>query len=274
MDIFIKNPPASGANFSENTYQSILKYAEFINRHADMVAPFGSFRESVSAETGTNIKNDRTIYPMLRYLGFINYKKGEDLCYRDFFTATGKALVKFISLRRELLILEKQTDKEKLQKINQAMIKAEDAISDLIFYGLKYLFKSFDDKEVSYRRYLIYSIRFMLLYKSINKAEYAFLIYSIDNGNVFSQEFEKKINLYRTGELEINYKVDAYDKKRGGNIRRKASAGNLTAYGYQMNLLKSAGIVIKPENEERFYLNEKNIDQIHDLLEQVRQDAR
>ena len=166
--------------------------------------------------------------------------------------------------------MQKQTDKEKVQKLNQAMRKAEDAISDLIFYGLKHLFKSFDDKEVSYRRYLLYLIKFMLLYKSINKAEYAFLIYSIDNGNVFSKEFEQKINLYRIGELEINYKVDAYDKKRGGNIRRKASAGNLTAYGYQMNLLKSAGVVIKPENEERFYLNEKNIDQIHDLLEQVR----
>lgn len=273
MDLFIKNPPASGANFSENTYQSILKYKEFIKKHLDTVAPFSKFREDVSAETGTNIKNDRTIYPMLKYLGFINYTKGEDLCYRDFFTTNGKTLVLFLSLRQKLMIMKNHSDKDKIDNVNQAMFKAEDSISELIFSGLEYLFKTFNDEEVGYRRYLIYLIKFMLKYKSINKDEYALLVDSINQGCAFDTESDKRIRLYRNGDLELNYKIDAYDKKHGASVRKKASAGNLTAYGYQMNLLKSAGIVIKPENEDKYYLNKRKYDQIHNLMKQVNGNA-
>lgn len=266
MDIIVRNPPASGANLSNNTNNSILCYAEFIKGKGDVTEPFSKFREDVSKEMGTNIKNDRTIYPMLKYLGLISYEKGADLHYPDFFTKTGNAYVNTLRLKAQMEESQRMNPNNK--EIQNGIAVIQEMLHEIILHGLQHLFMHYDDDVVSYRKYLINLISFLLRFNSIDKKEFAYLSYAYDNKLVNDVAFANSISDYRAGNLDFNIVVDAYDKNKGGTVRKKATGSNLTAYGYHMSMLEGAGIVQKKQ-DGRFYLLSKNREKITSIIEQL-----
>lgn len=266
MDIVVRNPPASGANFSDNTNKSILCYAEFIKEAGDVVAPFSQFREDVSKTMGTNIKNDRTIYPMLKYLGLISYEKGEDLHYQSFFTKTGDAYVNALHLKEKLE--ESQRIDPNNKNIQNGLIVIQKMLHEIVLYGLQHLFTHYDNDVVSYRKYLINLISFLLKFDSIDKKEFAYLSYAYANGLIRDTNFANTIKHYRSGDLDFNIIVDAYDKNKGGSVRKKATGANLTAYGYHMSMLAGAGIIEKKQ-DGRFYMVPENRVKISSIIEQL-----
>ena len=253
VNIIVHNPPSSGANLSENTEKSILCYAAFVEANINSIKPFSEFRKEVSAQTGTNIKNDRTIYPMFKYLGLISYDKLEELNYSHFFTPTGIAYVKFLRLKWQMQNAYNNNPNDKNLYIS--IKKVERLINEVIFHGLQHLFQSYDNNTVSYRGWLIILIKFLLKFNSINKDEFAYLVYFCEQKKQDVHELEEVIKEYRRGKIKFSIIVDAYDKTKGATVRKRAKITNLTAFGYQMSLLAGAGIVSEKE-DRRFYLNE------------------
>ncbi len=253
MDIIVRNTPSPGSSFTQNTKNSIISYYEYCQEHIHESGAFRDYRNYVCTEKNTNAKNDRTIFPLLKNLGFMIYNPHDIIKYSKLFTPKGIALVKTFIMEQKL---EEKKDSLPSDNYYESKKHINNAIEELIFDGIWNAIK--EHPEMTYRDVLILSIQFLLKYNSFDKVEFCYMLYCSQNNITNYAESEQIIQQYRAGHLEINVKSDTYDKKTGDASQRKISGiDSITCYTYIANLLSNAGIVDK-KNKKRFELRSSN----------------
>ena len=264
MNIVIENCSSPGASFTQNTDSVILKCYNWIQEHPNCKKSFREFRFDLQKEKGINDNNARNIYPFLKNCGFIRYNRNEIMDYDYFFTNTGLAYVKVLEaielLKDEGLdTVEKKKAHEKLIVIKQ----------DIIMEGLKKLLKVPDS---NYKMEYIACIKFLLKFRSINKIEFAYLLYEKNLDAIsYLDNMEENISSYRSGDIDIEVSISVRNdialRKKTGQERRMEKISFLTAYTYILGSLNQGGIVDKSKND--FILNENKRIWLEELLKEV-----
>lgn len=260
MYILIKNCSSPGASFTSNTDSVILACYQWTVEHAGEHKPFIEFRIEASKAKGFNDNNARNIYPLLQNFGFVKYSKGDVLNYDKFFTNTGKAYAKIVETE-ELINKSNYTDVKK----KQSLIELKKAKHSLVYDGLVLLFS----KETNYNYEMKAFLNFTFKFGKINKTEFAYLLYSLEN-QIDDEQVADVINQYRNNGLVIDVEVSVRNdidlKKQMGTQKRKEGLSFLTAYNYFISLYEQAGLITKYDRSY-YKIVDDEVDKIKSLLE-------
>ena len=263
MNFVVRNSPSPGAMLSESNHESMLCYWEEAETLGDQQMKFQEFRKLVCDKHHTSPGNDRTVYPLLKNLGFLQYDAWMNA--NHFFTPNGRAYVKLLKGVRDI---EQKEDAGEYER-TKALEKLQAMMEKLVYRGVWIMLTEKPPKEVSYRGTILHLLRYLLQFDSIDKMEFAYFLYGLQNG-VSREEFADAIHRDRIGEEALEYTVDVYDKTADGIQLRKRKKGSLTCYGYLLSLLEKAGIVYAPDgNTKKFCLEEGKRRDIQDMLEKA-----
>ena len=170
MQIEVANASSPGACFTENTNEILTETYSWIEKHPGLVIQINEFRKRLEEEKGINNNNFRNILPLLKNGGLVKYNKGTDFTVEDFFTNSGKAYVKILCMKKELVTCRKYSE----QVIVKASEQYDELLSRIIYDGLMKILHSSD---VNYKDAFQCLIQFLLAYEYIDKVEYAYLLY-------------------------------------------------------------------------------------------------
>lgn len=246
MLITIENCSSPGASFTDNTNEVIIKCNEWINEHTDYNKSFRQFRKELQSEKGINDNNARNIYPFLKNCGLIKYEAKGILKYNSFFTERGLAYVKTLESIKMLVESTNDTSNER-----RALEEFYSIKENIIFLGLSDLLKVPDS---NYTEEYIACLKFLIKYSSINKVEFAYLLYekSLDK-DMYIANMKDNIELYRNNEIDIEVQVsvrnDIKIREKTNLARRIEGISFLTAYSYILGTLCQCGIVVKNDKE-------------------------
>ena len=258
MDITTINYASPGASFTERTNNYILAFYNVAHKYSNKEWLFSEYRTCVTNESGLDMSNARNIFPLLRNYGFIKYEKNSLIKSDEFFTNTGNAYIEVI----RSLAKCNETDSESL-KIRQQL---QNIKKEMLYNGL---WKSLQSDETTYKIGLLYILKFLRKFKSIDKTECAYLFLATLNDNKnYLNAIEENIYLYRDNKLDINVKARVKDKsKRGEDVYKYTGIQSFTAFGYLINLICEAGLVVK--NKNRYIVIEAAYDKLIDLIKGV-----
>lgn len=272
IDIIVKNAHSPGAKLSDSNNQSILFYYEEVMSSPEKRIAFIEFKKHIAQKYNTSEGNDRTIYPFLRELGFVQYD--DDIVYGSFFTTLGMMYVKLIQAAMRIhncsYIPSKQKDilLEHLTKM----------ISYVVYRGVWVMLA--ERNTANYRSTLLSMIRYLLRYDTIDKNEFAYMLSCESNPEISQDSIKDNILKYRNGQLQIHFMTDVKEK-RGGFSERTQKKGSFSCYSYLINLLNQSGIVYKKEKTSeaaigicsisRYYLSNSNImkKSLYELLDKA-----
>ena len=257
MKIKINNCSSPGASFTANTEKVMLACYDWIQENKDEHKDFIDFRKEVSKAKNFNDNNARNIYPLLLKAGFIDYMPKTKLEYKKFFTKLGAAYIKSIQLIQSINNSEDYDKKQKLLAIKEATnIKEE-----IVYSGLINLIKT----DSNYKKELKEMIRFLINYEKINKFEFAYMLYTLQNEKRMDVN---KINLYRNNDITIEVEIEVrndIDIRNEMGITRIEGIDYLTSYSYFTSILEQCGLIIK--NKDYFEININNKGKLTKLLE-------
>lgn len=264
MKISVKNTSSPGAMFSENTNNVLLSIYEWILENNYPFVEFKQMRLILASEKGINDNNARNIYPLLRNCGFIRYVKNEVINTSYFFTNTGLAYAKL--LKTEKLIHNDSSYSDSMKK--SALHKIDETKANLIYKGLTELLRI----ESNYKEPFVDIISFLLMYKKINKKEFALLLFEKENGDPsFLENMSEKLFNFRNGFLSLDVDVDVRNdinvREMSGKQRRNEGLQYLTSFGYFVGLLTEAKLVTK-NGDDYFVVIENKIHELELLLEE------
>lgn len=263
MNFVVRNSPSPGAMLSKSNNANMLFYLEEAESLGDRQMKFQDFRKLVCEKYHTSSGNDRTVYPLMKNLGFLQYDSWVD-CSR-FFTKNGKTYARLLKAVSDISEKEDVGDEEKAQAIQQICAMME----RVVYRGVWIMLTEKPPQEVSYRETMLHLLHYLLQFNSIDKNEFAYFLYGLQK-EISSDEFTETIEKYRIGKETLEYTVDVYDKTVNGAQLRKQKKGSLTCYGYLMGVLHKAGIVYAPErNMKKFCLNEDKRFDIQNLLKKA-----
>lgn len=255
MEFIIENCSSTGAHFSKNTNEVLLKINTWINDNNNPTLKFIEFRKKLQKEKGINDNNARNIYPLLKNCGFAQYKKGAELCSGEFFTNKGKAYI--IALETKELI--KQSDYTQKQKLG-AIKEIDSILNELIFEAVE---KLLNNNELNYTESMKWFLKYLLYFDKINKQEFAYMVYQMttDDSDWYN-EIKDNVDLYRKNELDLSVKVrvrnDNNIKVSTGEDTRLEDISYFTAYSFYAGLISQAGLIKK--DKDYYYLqHEKRI---------------
>lgn len=255
MDFVVKNAPSPGASMTLHTDNSILAYYELCQDFSDKYATFAELRADIAAIKHTNPKNDRTIFPLLKNLGFVSYEKQVPLSYKDFFTNDGLQYIRVLQLEKTLPLATAFTEAQKVAALKKAKLLKE----ELLFKGLMSALLN-HASDMTYRDGLLTIIAFLLRYNSYDKPEFAYAIYCMDN-NIAISEADQIVHAYRNQKIDLTFKVDAYVKKHGADVRTISDdTSKFTCYTYLSGLLIATAIVRKDAQKHNVLNEERRAD--------------
>ena len=265
MKLLIKNCSSPGASFTENTNFVIISCYEWISENPKDVKSFFEFRKDVSEAKGFNDNNARNIFPLLKKCGFINYKRGSEIKYSDFFSKTGLSYANVLYTTK---IINENANYSKLQK--KEAIKEFNEINELFIYqGIINLLR---DKGSNYSRFFMEFIKWLLKFGKINKNEFAYMLYEIENETIDNFEVvEANLNLYRNKKLSfdvgVNVRNDNIIKEKTHEDCRQEDLSFLTAFSYFSALLLQAGLTEKDNSYQVLKVGEK--EKLHKIIEEI-----
>lgn len=245
MIINVENCSSPGASFTNNTNQVILLIDDWLVEHPNLDISFKEFRLKIEKDKKVNDNNNRNIYPMLKNFGFIDYVKGSNINTDRLFTNTGLAYIKTLQMIR--LIENSEYNEDVKQKAIEESFKIK---SELIYNGIQSLMSK---QDVSYKDVLVDFIKFLLIFKSINKLEFACLLYARSvYGCDWIEELSNIIKLYRNNELDIEVNVSVRNdidiREKTNEPKRNEGLGFLTSYTYFTGLLNQADLIVKEKD--------------------------
>lgn len=264
MNIIIENCSSPGASFTENTNKVIIKCYEWISENNQRESSFSDFRKELTLNKGVNADNARNIYPLLKKCGFIDYESRGALVYKNFFTTNGLMYVK------TLLLIEKLKNDTNMNS-SEALKKATTIIEELIFQGIANLLVN---ENSNYNKELSEMIRYVIEFGKINKQEFAYLLYELNNlSETYSDMFLKTIQEYRNKDINIEVKIrvrnDIKIREKTNDETRLESITYFTPYTYLSALLYQAGVLKKGEDKNYLYLNSSRKMQCEKLLKEI-----
>lgn len=240
MEIIVFNPSSAGASFTEHTNQAYLLYYKELEKNPNHHWKFNELRKYMEINHSVNNSNSRNMFTLLKDCGFVKYEKGEFVQLNSFFTKLGEAYAKTLE---SIDILKKGLSDEK-NKL--AYEKFQELKQNIICIGLQNMLKN---QESNFSTTLRKVINFFLYFKSIDKIEYALLIYHSSKLTNYKTDLKKDINNYRSKQESFSVKVDTRDdtsSTKGNRILQEIGA--LTSYTYICNFLVQAGLVSKDNN--------------------------
>ena len=145
MNFVVRNSPSPGAMLSESNHESMLCYWEEAETLGDQQMKFQEFRKLVCDKHHTSPGNDRTVYPLLKNLGFLQYDAWMNA--NHFFTPNGRAYVKLLKGVRDI---EQKEDAGEYER-TKALEKLQAMMEKLVYRGVWIMLTEKPPKEVSYR---------------------------------------------------------------------------------------------------------------------------
>ena len=265
MNILVENTSSPGASFTSNTNSVILKTYDWILMNPGKNIQFYDFRMALQKDMGINDNNNRNIYPLLKNGGLVSYEKGKILNVDCFFTNNGYAYVKTLKTIEEIY-----KDGTISDSIRQLTLDRLNIISSNIIYQA--LSKIVHNENLSYVSAFRNYMKYLLSYGSIDKYEYAFLLYMLKDKDIdiALEEMNETITAYREGSLSFKVEVvvrndnDIAEKTKTSH--RKESLGFLTSFTYFTSLLQQAGLLVK--NEKSYYIVKSKSDSLKQLVEE------
>lgn len=262
MEITIENLSSPGAHFSKNTNNVLLNIYKWIHENNTPTLKFIEFRKKTAMDKNFNDNNARNIYPLLKNCGFIEYQSGGMLCTEKFFTNRGRAYVKVLETIELLKDASEYTEKQK----KNAIEKFEEVLSNLIDESLDQLLKV---PELNYTSGLKWFLNYILKFGKINKTEFAYLVYQMEESpDDWYEKMKDNITRYRNKELKIEVKVkvrnDVKLKEQSGKGSRIEDISFFTAYSFYSGLLSQAGLIQK--EHDYFYIQQGMENRVKNLL--------
>ncbi len=246
MRILIENPSSPGSSLTKNTIETLKIAYRYCEEH-----PSSTFDlQRVINNAGFKWKNARTIFPLMRYLGFVEYGKYTNLNTDEFFTNRGRVYMNAILLE------------EKGKCISAIVTKLKEVRNALIKGGLNSLLA---DASCNYQWVIRNTLEHLLHYQKIDKKEFAYLVYANGHGiSLHSIEYSKTIKAYREQTIDIDIVVEIRNDQDDNTPTKEVGDGYLTAYGYVTNILIQSGIAEK--DNDYCLLNEKSRDDVSMIL--------
>lgn len=251
MEIVIENCSSPGAHFSDNTNNVILKIYDWLVKNHFPTITFTKLKNRIGEENSINDNNARTIYPLLRNCGFVEYqgRTQEEIDTNNFFSTFGLAYINALKLKKTIID----------NNIKEALKSVDNIIGLMIFEALKNLL---GNKELNYSESFRWFLMFLDCYKKINIQEFAVMVYVMtENPNNWKDKIDGLISQYRDGKLDLEIKIKVRNDKKiqesSGEKFRNESIKFFTSFNYYATLLVQAGLIVKNENNY-FSVSEKN----------------
>lgn len=255
MQIEVLNPNNPGAKFTSNTEKTLVSYYHELKKHKDKTVNFSTFRSYMQKTFGINNSNSRNIFAFCKNCGLLNYENNQGIKFESFFTDLGKAYIKVIE-SISLLENEKNKSQKELDSLNQFRKLRQ----NIIFQCLKNLLRQKDCEYV----YVIKQILiFLESYKSIDKTEYALLLYY---KNKDKADFYSILGNYRNNQISIEVFVNVRDDNTNEKGARTLKGIEfLSSWTYLIGMLNESGLVEKDNQSYVLLPNKTNL--IKELLE-------
>lgn len=254
MKIEVFNPNNPGAKFTKNTEFTLVSYYHELEKKGDKNLNFSDFRIYMQKSFGINNSNSRNIFAFCKNCGLLDYESGQGICFNSFFTPLGKAYIKAIE---SISILKNQASLSADEKasLNQFL----ELRKTIIFQCLKNLLKQIDCDYVSVLQDML---TFLINYNSIDKNEYALLLYFNRN----KKELETTVLKYREYKINIDVWVNVRNDDSGikGERILKNDIGFLTSWSYLIGMLVEAGLVEK--DNQRYCLLQGKTELVKELI--------
>ena len=234
--ITITNLSSPGASFTDHTDATIIGCAEYIASMPCVSVGFQEFQSYLFQEKQINKSNLRCILPMLRYAGLVKY--GSKVNKSDFFTELG---LQYLSV---LKLLARIRASEEFSQNAEGVKKVKNLKTKFLRYALANIIKNTSCK---YASGLNLTFKFIQKYDSIDKREFACLVYAIQSGSSDPiAEVQPLIDSCRSGK-PITVKMLARDDSKGGKDS-EVNLSYLVCYNYLLALLEQAGVVKSERN--------------------------
>lgn len=250
--IVIKNPSSPGASFTDHTDSTILACYDFIRETKLSTIIFTDFQAKLLSAKQINKSNLRCILPMLRYAGLVVYDKKVNV--ETFFTELGTQYVEVVRLLGDI-------QKEGVSSQNVEGYKEALKLRAMFLrYSLVSIVKS---SGCAYSNVILQTFWFLKKYEYIDKVEYAYLAYGMQQGAGDPVEIVSNlVSNHRTG-IDVGIKLSVRDDVKG-IVRHTEALSWLTSYTYILALLEQAGIVTAEKGV--YKLNRINADDFERAL--------
>lgn len=245
MRIEVFNPNNPGAKFTSNTENTLVAYYHELEKRKNEVVDFSELRVYMKKAYSINNSNSRNIFAFCKNCGLLEYESGKGISFESFFTNLGKAYVKIIESISML-----SSEKNKSEEEKESLKKFFELRQNVIFQCLKNLL---NQEDCEYTNVLIKMLEFLLKSDSIDKTEYALLLFYKNNSN---PEFKNTLKKYRNKQIQIDIFVNVRnDDSSIKNERVLKGIGFLTSWSYLIGMLNEAGLV---EKKNQIYVLLKN----------------
>lgn len=249
MRIEVFNPNNPGAKFTSNTENTLVTYYNELKKRKNEIINFSEFRIYMQKSHGVNNSNSRNIFAFCKNCGLLEYESGCGISFETFFTDLGKAYVKIIESISML-----SAEKNKSEEEAKSLTKFYELRQNVIFQCLKNLLKQ---KDCEYVDVLMKMLNFLLKSNSIDKTEFALLLFYKDNDN---SEFENIVKEYRNNKIKIDVSVNVRnDDSSVIGDRILKDIGFLTSWSYLIGMLSEAGLVEKERQSYFLLLNKRTL---------------
>lgn len=254
MQIEIFNTSSPGASFTDNTNYVLLKIFDWIEEHKGLNISYKEFRVRLENDKEINDNNNRNIFPLIKNGGLAQYEKGEEILVDKFYTNTGLAYVKTL----QLLNLIKKDSKYTRDQVIASENKLNEILQSIIYDALTNIVNT---NDLNYVEPFQDMIRFLLKFEKINKEEYAYLLFERQRADIQTSldVITDNILKYRANEIKIEISVtvrnDTEIQQKTNSKNRQEGLSFLTSYGYFVNLLNQAGLILK---QEKYYIIANN----------------
>lgn len=218
----------------------------WINKNITDGLSFKELLEKLNKNNGTN----RSMSGLLTRYNIIENKGNKNPHY--VITDFGKI---YLNILRMYNLNEKNKNDEIEKQIEKQIEKMEKIF---LLNGFFNFLKNGKNNNINYYDVIIWTLKFLLKWKEINKDEFAYLLYTEQNNKNFDNNI---INGYRNGTIKINYNTSTSKGEKFANNQNTLSFSNI------FNLIEETGIAYWENNTKYLRLNRDMYDIVKKMLE-------
>ena len=219
MKVTVPNYSTDGSSLSEERCQQICLVYDLCNRLGDRLTSYKDIQNiAVEEQIFGSAKADsviRTIFPLLKKLGFVSYPDNGEFKASSFFTDTGKSFILALKAMEEAKSLNEEA----------AITEVHDAIEMIMQLGITHLAAS-DYKSHN----ILLAIEILRLEREIYWNEILYILSLVQTGTPIATAIQM------AKEFRITNEIFEYFNTKGIDIKN-------TAYSYVRSFLAEAGII-------------------------------
>jgi len=251
------SPPNFGASITDHTDDTLLICSDYIKKNSDDYLTYANLQQILYSKHGISKSNFRCIMPLMKSFSFIQFEAKRPFYLRDFFTDLGKAYIKVLRQRLDII---------SSSHVNKAQVlkTVDNAIRNIRLLGLENCLK---DVNTDVSSVYIITLAYLLKFSRIDKFEFPFLWYhyQLDPKN-YLDNMQETVLRYRQNNLQLQpilIKQKEMDTFQGQSSYHQQAPG----FSYILKTLEQCGLVFKETDSDYFSILPSKTETITRLLE-------